>query len=68
MFTALGGVTGPDGVVLSSLETVGNNLYASGMNPADIEGAVQDLAGASLFAQNVVESAQDFRFYLRYRF
>ncbi|MEA3434540.1 MAG: DUF3373 family protein [Campylobacterota bacterium] len=67
-FAALGGVTGPDGVVLSSLATVGQNLGASGMDPAAIPGTVEALAGASLFAQNVVEKAQDFRFYLRYRF
>ncbi len=67
-FAALGGETGPDGVVLSSLATVGQNLGMSGMDPAAIPGTVEALAGASLFAQNVVEKAQDFRFYLRYRF
>ena len=67
-FAALGGETGPDGVVLSSLATVGQNLGMSGMDPAAIPDTVEALAGASLFAQNVVESAQDFRFYLRYRF
>ena len=64
----MGGETGPDGVVLSSLATVGQNLGMSGMDPAAIPDTVEALAGASLFAQNVVEKAQDFRFYLRYRF
>ncbi len=68
-FSALGGTFDPNGGVnLASLATVGGNLGASGMNPADIPAAVEGLAGAALFAPNVVEAAQDFRFYLRYRF
>ena len=68
-FTQLGGTFDTNGGVnLASLGTVGANLGASGMNPADIPAAVEGLAGAALFAPNVVEAAQDFRFYLRYRF
>jgi len=68
-FTALGGQFDANGGVnLASLQTVGQNLGASGVPPSQIEGTVQQLAGAALFAPNVVEAAQDFRFYLRYRF
>ena len=68
-FTALGGTKDPDGSVnLASLQTVGMNLGMSGMDPADIPDAVQQLAGAALFVPNVVEAAENFRFYIRYRF
>ena len=68
-FTALGGQFDANGGVnLASLQTVGQNLGASGVPPSQIQGTVQQLAGAALFAPNVVEAAQDFRFYLRYRF
>ena len=68
-FTALGGQFDANGGVnLASLQTVGQNLGASGVPPAQIQGTVQALAGAALFAPNVVEAAQDLRVYLRYRF
>lgn len=68
-FTALGGQFDANGGVnLASLNTVGQNLGASGVPPAQIPATVQGLAGAALFAPNVVEAAEDFRFYLRYRF
>ena len=67
-FSALGGKIGPNGVDLASLQTVGQNLGMGGVPPSQIPATVQQLAGAALFAPNVVEAAQDFRFYLRYRF
>ncbi len=68
-FAALGGqVNAVGGVNLASLQTVGQNLGASGMPPAQIPGTVQQLAGAAMFAPNIVESADDLRIYLRYRF
>jgi len=67
-FSALGGKMGPNGVDLASLQSVGQNLGANGVPPSQIPGTVQQLAGAALFAPNVVEAAQDFRFYLRYKF
>jgi len=68
-FSALGGqYTATGGVSTASLQTVGQNLGAAGVPPSQIPGTVQQLAQAALFAPNVVEAAQDFRFYLRYRF
>lgn len=68
-FTALGGqYTANGGVSTASLQTVGQNLGASGVPASQIPGTVQQLAQAALFAPQLVEAAQDFRFYLRYRF
>jgi hypothetical protein len=68
-FTALGGQVDARGNVdLASLNTVGQNLGASGVPPSQIPGTVEALAGAAAFAPNVVEAAQDLRIYLRYRF
>jgi hypothetical protein len=68
-FLALGGqYTANGGVSTASLQTIGQNLGAAGVPAAQIPGTVQQLAQAALFAPNVVEAAQDFRLYLRYRF
>jgi len=68
-FSALGGqVDGNGNVSLASLQTVGQNLGASGVPPAQIPGAVEQLTQAAAFSHQVVESADDLRIYLRYRF
>jgi hypothetical protein len=74
-WTALGGTDDLQG----SGQTVAGNLLASQgltfqdymMNPdvkAQTDAAVQGMAMAKSYAPYIVESAQDFRFYLRYRF
>ena len=65
-FTQLGGTVDANGA--NNLGVVTGNLIASGMAPAQAQQTAGALAGAALFAPNVVEAAQDFRFYLRYRF
>ncbi|MBA1421482.1 MAG: DUF3373 family protein [Epsilonproteobacteria bacterium] len=65
-FAQLGGTLDANGA--NNLGVVTGNLIASGMAPAQAQQTAGALAGAALFAPNVVEAAQDFRFYLRYRF
>jgi len=65
-FAQLGGTLDANGA--NNLGVVTGNLIASGMPPAQAQQTAGALAGAALFAPNVVEAAQDFRFYLRYRF
>ena len=65
-FAQLGGTV--DGNGANNIGGVTSNLIASGMSPVQAQQTAGALAGAALFAPNVVESAQDFRFYLRYRF
>lgn len=72
-FAALGGTTDATGA--QNLGVVYQNLaMAQGMNPMDpntqaaLMPMVGDMAGAAIFLPNVVESAQDLRLYLRYRF
>ena len=69
-WSALGGTEDP-----ASGMTVYTNLAISqGMDPADpatqaaLMPSVQQMGMASQFAPSLVEAAQDFRFYLRYRF
>jgi hypothetical protein len=71
-FTAFGGA---DATSLADIQTVAGNYAAyAGLdmtNPAEAQqamGAAFDMAGATQFLPNVVEKAQDFRFYIRYRF
>lgn len=64
-FTQLGGTIDANG---ANMAPVVGNLMASGMGQAQAQQTAGALAGAALFAPNVVEAAQDFRFYLRYRF
>ncbi len=63
MWTQLGGTQDP-----ASGATVVGNLMASGMTQDAAMAAAQDMGMAAAFLPSVVESAQDFRFYLRYRF
>ncbi len=71
MWSQLGGTADPS----TSGETVYMNLaQMQGMNPMDpstqaaLMPMVNQMAGASMMLPSIVESAQDFRFYLRYRF
>ena len=63
MWSQLGGTADPD-----SAQTVVGNLMASGMSQQQAVGAATQMGMAAAFLPNIVESAQDFRFYLRYRF
>jgi len=67
-FTQLGGV---DPTSLADIQTVANN-YVTYVNPnatpQEAMGAAMGMAGAAQFLPNVVETAEDFRFYIRYRF
>jgi hypothetical protein len=70
MWSQLGGTADP-----ASGETVYMNLaQMQGMNPADpstqaaLMPQVRQMGMAAAFLPNIVESAQDFRFYIRYRF
>ena len=65
-FAALGGTVDASGA--HNIGTVTGNLMQSGMPMAQAQETAGAMAGAALFAPNVVEAAQDFRFYLRYRF
>jgi hypothetical protein len=65
-FSQLGGSV--DGSGAHNIGVVTGNLMASGMPQGQAQQTAGALAGAALFAPNVVEAAQDFRFYLRYRF
>jgi len=59
----LGGTADP-----ASGATVVGNLMAGGMSQAQAEGAAKQMGMAASFLPNIVESAQDARFYIRYRF
>ena len=65
-FAALGGTVDASGA--HNLGVVTGNLMAQGIPMAQAQEMAGGMAGAALFAPNVVEAAQDFRFYLRYRF
>jgi len=63
MWSQMGGTADP-----ASAQTVVGNLMASGMSQQQAVGAATQMGQAAAFLPSVVESAQDFRFYLRYRF
>jgi len=63
MWRQLGGTEDP-----ASGATVVGNLMASGMSQAQAAAAAQQMGMAAAFLPNIVESAQDLRFYIRYRF
>ncbi len=63
MWSQLGGTADP-----SSAQAVVGNLMASGMSQEQAMGAAQQMGMAASFLPSVVESAQDARFYIRYRF
>ena len=70
-FTALGGTIGVNADGIAEAQNIGvvtGNLIAQGMDQATAQATAGGMAGAALFAPSVVEAAQDFRFYLRYRF
>ena len=70
MWSQLGGTSDP----ASGMTVYGNLAAAQGMDPMDpatqeaLMPMVQDMGMASAFAPSIVEAAQDFRLYLRYRF
>ena len=63
MWSQLGGTADP-----ASGQAVVGNLMASGMSQSQAVASAQQMGQASAFLPNIVESASDFRFYLRYRF
>jgi len=65
-FKAMGGVVDATGA--HNLGVVTGALMQQGMDPATAQKTAGEMAGAALFAPNVVEAAQDLRFYIRYRF
>ena len=65
-FAALGGTVDANGA--HNLGVVTGNLMAQGVPMEQAQQMAGDMAGAALFAPNVVEAAEDFRFYIRYRF
>ncbi len=67
-FTAMGGTYDPKTGTAGNLGAVTGNLMAQGMDMQTAQQTAGEMAGATIFAANTVEAAQDFRFYLRYRF
>ncbi len=65
-FKAMGGTVDANGA--HNIGVVTGNLMAQGMPLAQAQKTAGEMAGAALFLPNVVESAQDLRFYIRYRF
>jgi len=63
MWQQLGGTQDP-----ASGQAVVANLMASGMSQQQAVGAASQMGMAAAYLPSIVESAQDFRFYLRYRF
>jgi len=59
----LGGTADP-----ASAANVVGNLMASGMTQQQAVAAAEQMGQAAAFLPNIVESAQDLRFYIRYRF
>ncbi len=65
-FAAMGGTVDQNGA--HNLGVVTGALMGQGMPMAQAQQTAGEMAGAAIFAENTVEAAQDFRFYLRYRF
>jgi hypothetical protein len=65
-FKAMGGTIDETGA--HNLGVVTGALMQQGMDQATAQQTAGKMAGAALFAPNVVEAAQDLRFYIRYRF
>ena len=63
MWQQLGGTQDP-----ASAQTVVGNLMQSGMTQEQAIGAATQMGMAANMSSQIVESAQDFRLYLRYRF
>gem|GEM_PF-4338827 len=66
----MGGAVDKDGVhnIGTVIGNIAGNPAFGSPDAATAQAIAQDLAGAAAFAPNVVESAEDFRFYIRYRF
>jgi len=67
-FYALGGTVDPADGTANNIGTVVGNLMNQGLDQTAAQVAAGQMAGAALSVGNIVEKAQDFRFYLRYRF
>ena len=68
-FYALGGTMDPLTGTAGDLGVVTQNLMTNmGLGQEAAQIMAGELAGAAIFLPSVVEKAQDFRFYLRYRF
>jgi len=67
-FTSMGGTVNNTGAHNLGVVTGAIMGANPGMSLTDAQNMAGQLAGAALTMPNVVESAQDFRFYLRYRF
>ncbi|MGB5506707.1 MAG: DUF3373 family protein [Sulfurovum sp.] len=67
MFEQLGGSVDENGVA-QNLGVVTGALMAQGLPMDQAQAAAGEMAGAAIFLPNVVEAAEDFRFYIRYRF
>ena len=65
-FTAMGGTVDAGGA--HNIGAVTGALMGQGMDQTTAQQTAGEMAGAALFLPNVVEAAQDLRFYLRYRF
>jgi hypothetical protein len=65
-FTAMGGSVDANGA--HNIGAVTGALMSQGMDQATAQQTAGKMAGAALFLPNVVEAAQDLRFYIRYRF
>ena len=63
MWQQLGGTNDP-----ASAANVVGNLMASGMSQAQAQETAKQLGTAAAYLPSIVESAQDIRFYIRYRF
>lgn len=66
-FTQLGGSVDETGTA-QDLGVVTGALMAQGMPMEQAQQTAGQMAGAAIFLPNVVEAAEDFRFYIRYRF
>jgi len=65
-FKMMGGSVDAGGA--HNLGAVTGKLMAQGMSMQQAQQTAGKMAGAALFLPNIVESAQDLRFYIRYRF
>ena len=67
-FYALGGTMDPLTGTANNLGVVTGSLMAQGLGMQAAQATAGQLAGAAIVLPDIVEKAQDFRFYLRYRF
>ena len=67
-FYALGGTMDPLTGTANNIGVVTGNLMAQGLSQQAAQAAAFQVTGAALALPNIVDKAQDFRLYLRYRF